>query len=217
MFLLPGHCTDVAFPKRWTTAVLCFRKSRCMGLSFPVQTAMLGLNFPHKISKEYFGGKEAFYRALMDVGLIAKSCQCSSTDLTLYFERGKNFPRAYCKGCGKRSLSLNNGSVFQTYGIADIPAFIFVCNCFVMNVPFEATVILSGLDSGTVQKYIDHITKSVDLIIKDENCAMEGMLGGDGKVVEIDEVFVSKRKYNKGRMPAKGRVIVFGMTERDGG
>ena len=42
---------------------------------------------------------------------------------------------------------------------------------------------------------------------------MEGMLGGDGKVVEIDEVFLSKRKYNKGRMPAEGQVIVFGMTE----
>ena len=38
------------------------------------------------------------------------------------------------------------------------------------------------------------------------------MCGGDGIIVEIDEAFISRRKYNRGRRQAKGLLVV-GLTE----
>ena len=39
------------------------------------------------------------------------------------------------------------------------------------------------------------------------------MLGGVGKTVEVDEAFVSKRKYGRGRKTAKEGLWVVGLTE----
>ena len=178
---------------------------------------MIGLDFPHKITEEYFGGREQFYRNLMDAGLLSNVCSCGSDDLSLYFEKNLNFPRVYCRGCKKKCPSINNGSIFQRLGIVHIPAFIFLCNCFILNVPFEASVRLSGLDPGTARTYFSHVSVLIDIFIQHQNRGMEKSLGGDGKVVEIDEVFITKRKCNRGKMPAKGQIIMFGLTERDGG
>ena len=56
----------------------------------------------------------------------------------------------------------------------------------------------------------------INIIIERKNREMEHSLGGDGKTVEIDEVFLTKQKYGRGRIPAKAQTIVFGMVERDG-
>ena len=45
----------------------------------------------------------------------------------------------------------------------------------------------------------------------------EGDLGGPGKVIEIDVVFVLKRKYNVGKRLVKEELVIFGITEREGG
>ena len=45
----------------------------------------------------------------------------------------------------------------------------------------------------------------------------EGQLGGPGKVVEIDEAFLTTNKYHVGRIQAKQGIMVLGITERDGG
>ena len=42
-------------------------------------------------------------------------------------------------------------------------------------------------------------------------------MGGPGKVVEIDEAIHTKNKYHVGRLQPNQGVIVFGITERDGG
>ena len=40
------------------------------------------------------------------------------------------------------------------------------------------------------------------------------LLGGDGKVVEIDEKELTVNKNNKGRLPSK-KITIFGMVEVD--
>ena len=46
---------------------------------------------------------------------------------------------------------------------------------------------------------------------------MGHQLGGEGKVVEIDEAFIKKKKTGQGPYPCRAEKIVFGMTEHDGG
>ena len=76
---------------------------------------------------------------------------------------------------------------------------------------------LSGLTPQTTRAYVNNIRA----IMVDESKRMYrdwvGDLGGPGKVIEIDEVFVVKRKYNVGKRLAKEELVVFGITERDGG
>ena len=76
---------------------------------------------------------------------------------------------------------------------------------------------LSGLDPDAVRDYIKAIravmSHTTEFLYKD----WEGQLGGPGRVVEIDEAFLTKRKYGVGRRLAKDEVNVLGMTEREGG
>ena len=173
--------------------------------------------FPTKITIDTFGGRDDFFKSLMDVGLICNCCSwCLSTKLTLYFLPKEIFPRAKCNRCGQRSESLRRGTIFEKHGINNIAGFIFVANCFTLKIPFAATVILSGLNEQTVRAYQGYIRDMINIIIERKNLEMEHSLGGDGKVVEIDEVFLTKQKYGRGRIPAKAQTIVFGMVERDG-
>ena len=114
--------------------------------------------------------------------------------------------------CGKKPISLRKGSVFEDCKIKNPAGFVFIWNCFVSNMPFEASVVLSGRDDETVRSYIRCLRQVMSLDVEKSYRKTEGPLGGEGKCVEIDEVFVTKRKYNKGRIPAKSQVIVFGLT-----
>ena len=92
----------------------------------------------------------------------------------------------------------------------------FILKCFVTGSSMQLMNQLSGLTPQTTREYVNNIRT----IMVDESKRMYrdwvGDLGGPGKVIEIDEMFVVKRKYNVGKRLAKEELVVFGITERDG-
>ena len=172
----------------------------------------------HTITEEYFGRNKLFYNSLLSLGFLNGVCAlCHERTITLFFETGRSFPRTYCTNCSKRVPSCIHGSFFESKGISDIPAFFFVVECFILRLTLEATTVLSGLNEKTVRKYLDVIRVVVNSTIERRYEEMELSLGGPGKIIEIDEMIATKRKYGKGRIPAKQCVLIFGMTELEGG
>ena len=172
----------------------------------------------HAITEEYFGGNVLFYNSLLTLGFLNGVCSvCHERTITLFFETGRSFPRTYCTNCSKRVPSCIHGSFFESKGISNIPAFFFVVECFILRLTLEATIILSGLNEKTVRKCLDVVRVVVNSSMEIRYKEMEGSLGGPGKIIEIDEMIATKRKYGRGRIPAKQCVLIFGMTELDGG
>ena len=138
--------------------------------------------FPGKVNEDYFGGRLPFYTSLMQIGLLCDCCNwCPSKELSLYWLEGENLPRARCLKCKKRCASLREGTIFNAHGINDIPGFIFVANCFALNVPFQAVVVLSGLDQQTVRSYQGYVSEMINKIVEKKNLGMEHSLGAEGK------------------------------------
>ena len=42
-------------------------------------------------------------------------------------------------------------------------------------------------------------------------------LGGEGVIVEVDETYLTRRKYNMGRATKTGTITILGLYERDRG
>ena len=91
----------------------------------------------------------------------------------------------------------------------------FVMRCYVLRVPVKAISGLTGSKEETITKYLTLIKDSIRVCFEDQIRNENIMFGGEGKVVEIDEAFLSRRKYYRGRKQAKEGVWVVGLTEVD--
>ena len=89
----------------------------------------------------------------------------------------------------------------------------FVILCFVLRVPVKAISGLTGSKEETITKYLKVIKDSICVSFEEQLRNENVMFGGEGKVVEIDEAFLSRRKYYRGRKQAKEGVWVVGLTE----
>ena len=98
-----------------------------------------------------------------------------------------------------------------------MPAFFFLMKCVALRVSTQAATVLSGLDAETTRRYISIIRTVMAHTMTRTYRDWEGKLGGPHLVVEIDEAFLTKRKYHVGRQMPNESTIVFGITEREGG
>ena len=89
----------------------------------------------------------------------------------------------------------------------------FVLRCFVLRLSVKAIAGLAGSKEETITKYLTVMKDSTCASFEEEVRNPNFMFGGDGKIVQIDEAFISRRKYNRGRRQAKEGLWVVGLTE----
>ena len=166
-----------------------------------------------RVSYDSFGGKDAVVAFLFDHGLLRTTCPDCHRDGKLEDVVGMEFPRLCCK-CGYRRSS-KNATVLDDHGIGDIPLFIFVVKCFLLRISTKAIVELSGAHEETVHKYLKVVRSVLCSHFESEARNPDFMFGGPGKIVEVDEAFISKRKYGRGRRQPKEGIWVVGITEVD--
>ena len=102
------------------------------------------------VKEEYFGGRDALFKYLMDVGLISSTCQlCGNKTLRLHFVKDQVFPKTYCTTCSRTVPSCRNGSIFDRFVILFIPVFLFLLRCFILGTTMETMSILAGVEPET--------------------------------------------------------------------
>ena len=99
--------------------------------------------------------------------------------------------------------------------IRKTPLFLFVVHCFCLRVSVKAILALSGADYATVSHYIRVLRGALCEKVKEEHVGGGLKLGGAGKVVEIDEMYLCHPKYHVGRRTVKEGIWVLGMIEVD--
>ena len=164
------------------------------------------------LSYDSFGGRQKVVDFLIKKGLLNKTCPYCNKEGTLLNENGRGIPRFYCP-CRKLKFSCAVGTAFNWKQVRNIPLFIFVALCFCLRVSIKSIQALSGADYRTVKRYITVLREALSACAKKEHREGRLKLGGIGKVVEIDEMFVCHRKYHRGRRHAKEGVWVLGLTE----
>ena len=190
-----------------------FRLVHPFCLSFLVSSffiLMLRLN----LTFDSFGGRTKVVDFLFKYGLLSRVCPGCHEEKPLLKEKGRTVPRFYCGTC-KRKVCCSENSAFEWKRIRNIPLFIFVAHCFTLRVNTKAIQALSGADYRTVRRYITALRDALCASVRKKHLLGELKLGGEGKVVEVDETFLCHRKYNVGRKTVKEGTWVLGLTEVD--
>ena len=74
------------------------------------------------------------------------------------------------------------------------------------------TQFIGGFSDATMSKYRDIVEKTMIDVVDKVVETGDMLLGGDGKVVEVDEAYIVENKNWSGRVPMK-KVWVFGLIE----
>ena len=161
-----------------------------------------------------FGGRDKVVDFLFENGLLSRVCPGCHQEKPLLREKGRTIPRFHCGTC-KRKVCCTENSVFEWQKIRNIPLFLFVAHCFTLRVPTKSIQALSGADYRTVRRYITALRDALCASVKKMHVTGELKLGGEGKVVEVDEMMVCHRKYFVGRRVVKEGTWILGLTEVD--
>ena len=111
------------------------------------------------LNYDSFGGKDAVFNYLFDMGLLNKTCPVCKKEARVYFEPDRSIPRYWCK-CNKSKISCATNTVLDFNGIEKIPLFIFVLQCFCPGINIKSIIALTGADYRTINKYIESLREA---------------------------------------------------------
>ena len=156
-----------------------------------------------KMSKpkpEDFGGKE-FWENIFAVGLLKKECPVCHRPAEVSMYKSRNWvPQAKCPEHGERSCL--RSEFFAELKIKEPAKFVPFALTFTSRMSYENKQMMTGLANDTLSKYL-HVIERGGLVHQEQIQNGEIMLGGDGKVVEMDEKLLTVNKYHKGGTPAR--------------
>lgn len=150
--------------------------------------------------------KQACIQWCQQVGIIPQSIQCRKDRISC-----KMLPRAdckvfgytwYCNKCRTRK-SLGVGTPFEDAHI-DIGRALVIALCFANGETYDSTIRACSYDGNppnrhTVARWFDYF-RSLTSDWADGYQNSSSKIGGPGKVVQIDEALIGRRKYHRGRM-----------------
>ena len=173
---------------------------------------MADICFASRFIPESFGGK-VFWDNLIKLGLVPTTCpECGREGPFKMYPSHHFVPIVNCPVHQKRSCL--GAGFFHDLVIQEPASFIAYVNMYVGGMQRSDIKSVTGLSNDQMVKF-QHIVESTMIKTVDDMVARgEMMLGGEGKVVEIDEMCLTSTKYGRGRRPEE-EVWVLGMVEVD--
>jgi hypothetical protein len=124
---------------------------------------------------------------------IASSSVCCNVQSSLKPHKNSDGVIWKCNVC-KATRSVRKGSIYSNAKIS-LAKCILLIYLWVLKIPFFAVVLLSGLSRPTVSSWLFWIDNVTSKYLSCQTLK----LGGPGKIVEVDESYWFKSKYNRGR------------------
>jgi len=176
-----------------------------------------GFPSPHFFDR-LFQDHDKGIKFLQDCGLLKRQMLCPTCGSDMHLWRCKTVLDEYRWGCGKgrrmercrATRSLRHGSWFTKSNLSLFEVLIMTY-CILGKMPFENITQLYQFEGHTLCDW-SQFCKEVLIEFIETNSEM---VGGQDKVVEVDESKFGRRKYHRGRY-VEGQ-WVFGGVERDSG
>ncbi|RUS71462.1 hypothetical protein EGW08_020777 [Elysia chlorotica] len=177
--------------------------------------AHCSLDYFTAISK-FFNNQEASLEFLRDHGVIPKDLKCPKCGGSCTFREEDHLWRCRAsfpipKSKKRRLCNFSSSDYKGTFlSGSNIPAWKIVCfvNHFISkHWDHETVSVCLGLSKHTVVDWRSFCSE-----VTDEWYRQQAPIGGPGVVVEIDETLITRRKYNRGRLPTQ--IWLFGGIER---
>ena len=169
------------------------------------------ISFAARCSPESFGGK-TFFENLFKIGLIKKQCPVCGRETEVEMYKSRNFiPLAVCPEHGKRSCL--GAGFFVQENIKEPASFINYVRMYTRRMHRSDIQFLGGFSNYTM-KFGDIVETAMIRTINDMIQNGDFKLGGNGKVVEVDEMCLSPAKYGRGRRPDQ-EFWILGLVEVD--
>jgi transposase len=190
--MIPNFVTEI---KQWSVRV----KQSC-SWKFQSQTAFIDFQKQNirKLNEQldHMGNPSS---ALIDSNIIISELTCEKCHTPMIKQAQKSSHLGYywrCLSCKATKPSTTNSVFTGTHVAAD--AGMRIVYYFAINKTIEETVRETEIKHKTVQNLFSELRSALVSYMTAKNSSH--LIGGPGKHVQIDETFVSKRKYNVGRM-----------------
>ena len=153
------------------------------------------------------------------VGIIPRTVECRRHRKPYSLVVHSNSVLGYVWHCSKCKTrrSIGNGTPFEE-GHIEIERALMIGMCFAEDRSYEETVRACSYDgqvtsSTTIASWFGYY-RSLTAIWADQYQNPASKIGGPGRIVQIDEALIGRRKYNRGRI-VEG-TWVLGMIDQDG-